>query len=249
MCSEEAELQRGWKFLNEGKEGWSDNASAAFDLALKINPRSAEARFGKGNTYRELRQLNLAIVEYLKAVRLNPSHGEAYYWLGVCYEGRADFSKRFGHDPEETARNAKLAIKCYQRAKRFLEANQEFLAANYPYLRNGKAEQELQAIFMYVPPAQVVIKSTGKWSPPSQQIESLSKGSDAFSQESIESSLCLIRAKMRLIDSLVLDDLREVFRKIERASAKSIWIEPAYESFEFDFISAFAMRLEDTRSC
>ena len=54
----------------------------------------------RGMAYEQLNDKSRAVVDYSKAISLNPNYAEAYYNRGLCYESlgdktgaRADFAK------------------------------------------------------------------------------------------------------------------------------------------------------------
>ena len=51
---------------------------------VRENPWDIEARFNLGNTYRRLRRLELAILEYNAALSLDPTFAKAYFYKAVC---------------------------------------------------------------------------------------------------------------------------------------------------------------------
>jgi tetratricopeptide (TPR) repeat protein len=67
------------------QQGQQHEAIAAFDKAIRLNPRSAEAYNGRGITYHELAQYERAIKDYDAAIRLNPQFADAYFNRGNAY--------------------------------------------------------------------------------------------------------------------------------------------------------------------
>jgi tetratricopeptide (TPR) repeat protein len=84
-------------YLDENQQ-----AIAAFNQALSINSKYAEAYYNRGTVYQELGQQQTAMEDYNQAIALNPQHAEAYYNRGLL---RYDLKDQQG------------AIKDIQRAK------------------------------------------------------------------------------------------------------------------------------------
>ncbi len=75
------------------KENSLKEAGEAFDEALRMNPRSLEARIGKGTVL--VRQGDLAQAEQVlrEALPLNPNPLRVHYELGLLYEKQGDFAR------------------------------------------------------------------------------------------------------------------------------------------------------------
>lgn len=73
---------KGIQFLSEGRQR---DAIAAFDKAIRLNPRSAEAYQGRGMAYNETGQNERALKDYDAALALNPQYAEAYFNRGNVY--------------------------------------------------------------------------------------------------------------------------------------------------------------------
>jgi len=84
------ETEKGYKQLSAG-----DAAAAlhSFDEALRLNPRAAAAKTGKGAVLS--RQGNLREAERLlrEALTLNPDPTRTHYELGLIYQKRGDFEQ------------------------------------------------------------------------------------------------------------------------------------------------------------
>lgn len=93
--SEDAPLRVGIDFF-EKKD--YENALAYFDLALDEDPMNAEIHYYMGMCYKE-NNVDMAVTEFLNAIKLDPTYIDAYYMLGVAY----------------------MALKQYQRASNYFE--------------------------------------------------------------------------------------------------------------------------------
>ncbi len=78
---ESADIRRGWRELDRGgydKRGY-DEALKSFNLALKKNPRSADAYVGLGAVWGGKGNYDKAIEFLSKAIEIEPKPG--YFWL------------------------------------------------------------------------------------------------------------------------------------------------------------------------
>jgi tetratricopeptide (TPR) repeat protein len=64
------------------RAGKLKEAVAAYDKAIKADPRRAEAFVGRGEAYAKLGQPERAIKDQDEAIKLNPKLAEAYYIRG-----------------------------------------------------------------------------------------------------------------------------------------------------------------------
>ncbi|HJT19345.1 MAG TPA: tetratricopeptide repeat protein, partial [Nitrospira sp.] len=78
------------------KAGRWEQAIAAYEKALALNPRHAEAHMNLGNVLRDRGRPQEAIESYRRAEALNPSHPEIHNNLGVALQ-------EFGHTDEAIA--------------------------------------------------------------------------------------------------------------------------------------------------
>ncbi|MGQ9372164.1 O-linked N-acetylglucosamine transferase family protein [Azospirillum sp. ST 5-10] len=63
-----------------------DDAAAAFDACIRLNPDHADARFQLGNLYRMQRRPNESIAAYRHAIAIRPDFAEAHANLGVILQ-------------------------------------------------------------------------------------------------------------------------------------------------------------------
>lgn len=74
-------------------KGVLDKAIAAFDEALRLNPRAFEARVGKGVALGRQGELDKAEQLLREALVLNPNPVRVHYELGLIFEKRGEFDK------------------------------------------------------------------------------------------------------------------------------------------------------------
>ncbi len=97
-------LLRGLSYSKINKH---QSALSDFNVALKINPNSAEAYFARAETNFALRKYATAIGDYTKAIELNPNNAMAYNGRGKAYQklGKKELAN------EDFAQAKKLADK------------------------------------------------------------------------------------------------------------------------------------------
>ncbi|MSQ47912.1 MAG: tetratricopeptide repeat protein [Deltaproteobacteria bacterium] len=91
---------KGIKFLSEGRQR---DAITAFDQAIRLNPRSAEAYLGRGMAYNETGKNEQALKDYDAALALNPQYAEAYFNRGNTYSDLGQHERAL-KDYNETVR-------------------------------------------------------------------------------------------------------------------------------------------------
>ena len=94
---------------------WKDDFSLWSKTVLQ-SPGSGIAHGGLGRAYHERGQLNEAIVEFQKAVRLLPNHFKAYYILGVVYDQKGDYRNAIDNYKKSIAINPEFADAHYNLA-------------------------------------------------------------------------------------------------------------------------------------
>lgn len=82
-------LRLGQLLLKKGDNG---EALMSFEEALKLNPRSVEAKVGKGIALGRLGEYSKAEKALREALPLNPNPARVHYELGVLCERRGDFT-------------------------------------------------------------------------------------------------------------------------------------------------------------
>lgn len=61
----------------------ADEAKAAYETALKLNPKRAEATTGLGIWHRKRREYDLAMAAYQNSVKLDPTFAQAYSSMAI----------------------------------------------------------------------------------------------------------------------------------------------------------------------
>jgi len=87
--SDSAALRLGHLLLKKGAAG---EALLSFEEALKLNPRSVEAKVGKGIAVGRRGEYAKAEQVLRDALNLNPNPARVHYELGVLSERRGDFA-------------------------------------------------------------------------------------------------------------------------------------------------------------
>jgi tetratricopeptide (TPR) repeat protein len=80
----------GWAYSRSDR---FDEAMAAFEHAIEINPKFDNAYVGQGVVWRERGDLDKAVASYQKALELNPKAAEAYSSLTVVELERGNYDK------------------------------------------------------------------------------------------------------------------------------------------------------------
>lgn len=85
----EAREKQGYLLMQQGDY---DGAAAAFDAALKMNPRLKGAQTGKGLVLLRKGDSQAAEAVLKEALVLNPNPSPTHYALGLVYESRGDYA-------------------------------------------------------------------------------------------------------------------------------------------------------------
>lgn len=83
-------------FLNAGlekkKSGDLDGAIAAYDQAIKLNPKAAFAYLSRGIAKTEKKDLDGAINDFNMAIELKPSFAPTYSYRGIAKKAKGDLA-------------------------------------------------------------------------------------------------------------------------------------------------------------
>jgi TolB-like protein len=85
------------------KENYLDSSLVLANMALSRDDKIDEAYFVKGQYYRLRGQIDEALDNFDRTVKLNPNFSHAYYWKAELFLGKGDYVKAF--------ENSELAIK------------------------------------------------------------------------------------------------------------------------------------------
>src|SRR5215213_8017452 len=77
--------------LRLATDGLYPKALVEFKLAVRANPKFAEAQVKLGSTYHKVGQLDKAIKTYLSVLQTRPNFVVAYTNLGAAYDELGDF--------------------------------------------------------------------------------------------------------------------------------------------------------------
>ena len=92
--------EEGMRLLSEGRHR---DAITAFDKAIRLNPRLAEAYHGRGMAHNETGQNERALKDYDAALALNPQYAEAYFNRANAYSDMGKYDRAL-QDYGETLR-------------------------------------------------------------------------------------------------------------------------------------------------
>jgi Tetratricopeptide repeat len=121
---------RGASFLNLGR---CEEALAALNQAIALDPSDAESYFGRGRTLRVLKRYEEALIALNQAIALDPSHTEAYGGLGTCLEILGRHKEALAAFEQARRLNPNLAVQQYASKRRRDARN----AARFPVTRAG----------------------------------------------------------------------------------------------------------------
>ncbi len=108
-------IRRGVDLRRQGKFG---RAMAEFDLAIGINPTSANAWYHRALVWGHMGDHGRAIIDFSRAIALNPEYADAYncrgyarFCLGEYGPATDDFERAIGLNPDDalTQKNLELA--------------------------------------------------------------------------------------------------------------------------------------------
>jgi tetratricopeptide (TPR) repeat protein len=117
FCSDAAE---GYAWRGHVRNQQKEHALAIddFNEAIRRNPASAGAFFGRGAAYSALGQTDEALADFDEAIRLNPKNWRSFYNRGLCHlkksefaEALADLNEAIGREPKDvTAHRARSQV-------------------------------------------------------------------------------------------------------------------------------------------
>jgi len=124
------------------KQNKNDEALAAFQKTLTIDPNYSSAQYYVAATYDRLNQSDQSIAMYKKTVEKDPEFAPAWYDMGVAYYNAGDYDKAadaYQHstqlDPNNAQGHANLAS-TYRQQEHFDQANAEYKQAESLGIKN-----------------------------------------------------------------------------------------------------------------
>lgn len=125
-----------WSLLNEyagvSREEMFANGEPKLELALSLDPSSAEAVTSKANYLREKNQFEAAMNLFERAISLNPGYATAYHWYGLLADSMGDdnkslmlYRKAAESDPHSQVIQSNIGFKLLEAGKKE-QAMQQF---------------------------------------------------------------------------------------------------------------------------
>src|SRR5215208_2137988 len=93
--------------IKHHRAGRLKEAIAAYDRAIKADPKAAPAYLARGTAYARLGETYQASKDYDEALRLNPDFTDAYYYRGNAYAAAKQFQTAIKDYDEALKRNPK----------------------------------------------------------------------------------------------------------------------------------------------
>lgn len=138
----------GGRLLGEGRQR---DAIAAFDKAIRLNPRSAEAYHGRGLAYNETGQNERALKDYDAALALNPKYTEAYFDRANVYSDMGQYERALKDYDEALRLSPNHSGALYNQGLLYMILGRSEVAANaraYVKIKGWKDERaQYMAIF------------------------------------------------------------------------------------------------------
>ena len=131
-ASADAAYLRGMVLYKQNK---NQEALAAFQKTLSIDPKYSAASYYEAATYDRLNQGDQSIATYKKTVQTDPEYAPAWHDLGVAYYNSGDYNnaadayqQSIKYDPDNAQTHANLAS-TYRQQEKYPEANAEYKRA------------------------------------------------------------------------------------------------------------------------
>ncbi len=109
--------QSGDAYVNKGQY---DRAIEAFNRAIEINPRHADAYNNRGLAYVNKGQYDHAISDFNKAIEINPKNAAAYNNRGYAYVNKGQYDRAISDYTKAIEINPKNVAAYYNRGHVYL---------------------------------------------------------------------------------------------------------------------------------
>lgn len=136
--SAQAQFELGNSHAQAGR--W-DQARAAYQKAIELDPNFQAAYANLGVVYYQLEQLDLAASQYQKALELDPDDGDVAYNLGALYLQQALMS---GEQPDP-AQLERAITQLKQAAELSPDLAEPYFGLGVAYKESGQTEQAIEA--------------------------------------------------------------------------------------------------------
>lgn len=113
QLSAEDWFEKGCKFQDKQD---LENAIQAFNKAIQLNIKFAEAYNNRGNAYADTKEYDLAIADYNTAIEINPKDADYYYNRGTTYADKEQYDLAITDYNKSIELNPKLAGAFYNKA-------------------------------------------------------------------------------------------------------------------------------------
>ncbi len=118
------------------KQNKNDEALAAFDKTLELEPKFGSAQYYRGQTLDRMDKPDEAITAYQKTIEMEPSNSAASFDMGVAYYNKGDYNnaanayqQTIKYDNKNSQAHANLAS-TYRQLEKFPDANAEYKVAS-----------------------------------------------------------------------------------------------------------------------
>ena len=109
--------------LTRSEKADYDQAIAAWDEAIRLDPNHSEAHRWRGDASLNKHEFDKALSEYDEAIRLDPKNGMAYWCRGAALTGKGEFDKAIASFDEAIRLDPRIAnIPYYKRFREVAEA-------------------------------------------------------------------------------------------------------------------------------
>ncbi len=105
-------LTEGYKYYNAKQ---FREAIAAYDQAITLDSKYADAYYNRGNAYGDLKDYRRAIADYDRAIALNPQFALAYNNRGYAYRNLKEYRRAIADYDRAIALNSQYALAYYNR--------------------------------------------------------------------------------------------------------------------------------------